>query len=40
VLVSGRYANEVPQELAYDIFDTFPYPIQIVLLIATYPIYC
>ena len=25
VLVSRGYANEVPQELAYDIFDIFPY---------------
>ena len=25
VMVSRRYANKVLQELAYDIFDTFPY---------------
>ena len=34
VLVSGAYANEVPTELAYDIFDTFPYPILMFLLIS------
>ena len=31
--VIRAYANEVPTELAYDIFDTFPYPILMFLLI-------
>ena len=40
VLVSRGYANEVPQELAYDIFDTFPYPIQMYLLTSHNHSYC
>ena len=33
-LVIRAYANKVPQELAYDVFDTFPYPIQMFLVIS------
>ena len=34
-VVSRAHANEVPQELAYDIFDTFPDPILMYLILAS-----